>query len=200
MNGFLLTFIPIFVAMDAIATLPLFISFTKKLSAKEKHRLTWQAVITAFAVAVSIVFTGKSIFNFLGITVNDFRIAGGTILLILAVKDLVFPDDKSENADTINVREIGVVPLGIPLIIGPGVLTTLIILIDTHGYPMTLLSLVLNLVIVFVLFYYSDVVSRVLGKKASMAFAKVANLFMAAIAIMMIRIGILDVMSTLNSK
>jgi multiple antibiotic resistance protein len=85
---------------------------------------------------------------------------------------------------------VGVVPLGVPLIMGPAALTTIIYLVDAHGYALALLSLVVNLLIVWQVFARARVITRILGNAGSKAFAKVAALFMAAIAVMMIRSGI----------
>lgn len=193
-ENFLLTFIPLFVAIDAPGALPIFIGLTHAFPDNKRRRLTTQAVLTAFAIAIVIMIGGKQIFSFLGISISDFRIAGGLILLLLAIRDLVQSgaDESKQPADPEN---ISIVPLGIPLIAGPAVLTTLLILNDAYGFFMTTLSLILNLVIVFLLFYFSEHVRKLIGPNGAKAVAKVASLFMAAIAVMMIRVGILDVIS-----
>lgn len=193
-ENFLLTFIPLFVAIDAPGTLPIFIGLTQSFPDNKRRRLTTQAVLTAFGIAIVIMIGGKQIFSFLGISISDFRIAGGLILLLLAIRDLVQSgaDESKQPADPEN---ISIVPLGIPLIAGPAVLTTLLILNDAYGFLMTTLSLVLNLLIVFLLFYFSEYVRNLIGANGAKAVAKIAALFMAAIAVMMIRVGILDVIS-----
>lgn len=194
LENFFLTFIPLFVAIDAPGTLPIFIGLTQSFPDHKRRRLTAQAVLTAFALAIAIMIGGKQIFSFLGISISDFRIAGGLILLLLAIRDLVQSgaDESKQPADP---EHISIVPLGIPLIAGPAVLTTLLILNDAYGFLMTTLSLVLNLLIVFLLFYFSEYVRKMIGPNGAKAVAKVASLFMAAIAVMMIRVGILDVIS-----
>ena len=86
------------------------------------------------------------ILNFLGITIDDFRIAGGIILLILSINDIIASSEKVKNPGT----DIGVVPLGVPLIMGPAALTTILILVDNFGYVPTILSMILNFIIVLV--------------------------------------------------
>jgi multiple antibiotic resistance protein len=158
-ENFLLTFIPLFVAIDAPGSLPLFIGLTQTFPEKQRRRLTIQAVAAAFAIAFVIMIAGKNIFGFLGITISDFRIAGGVILLLIAIRDLIGSgvDESKQPADPEN---ISIVPIGIPLIAGPAVLTTLLILSDSHGLVMTAISLVLNLIIVFLLFYFSNWTER----------------------------------------
>ncbi|MDX2129935.1 MAG: MarC family protein [Chloroherpetonaceae bacterium] len=194
-DNFLLCFIPLFVAIDVIGTLPLFIGLTSSFQEKTKRRLTTQAVLTAFALSLIIMVAGKGLFDLLGISISDFRIAGGIILLLLAIMDLISPgaDESKQPADP---SKIGIVPLGIPLVIGPASLTTLLILRDTYGFQLTLIALVLNLLIVFLLFYFSGYAQRLIGPNGAKAVAKVAALFLAAIAVMMIRVGISDVIKS----
>jgi multiple antibiotic resistance protein len=105
---------------------------------------------------------------------------------VLAVNELLFATERARNPET----SVGVVPIGIPLIIGPAALTTLLIIVDAYGYLAAVISLLVNLFLVWLIFRNSSFVIRVMGKAGSKAFAKVAALFMAAIAIMMIRVGL----------
>jgi multiple antibiotic resistance protein len=89
----------------------------------------------------------------------------------------------------------GVVPIGIPLIMGPAALTTIIILVDAYGYLWTIASLIVNMFIVWLVFTRSDMITKVLGKAGSRAVAKVVALFLAGIAVMMIRSGILQMLN-----
>jgi multiple antibiotic resistance protein len=185
-NSLLLSFIPLFVAIDILGVVPVFLSLTERMSLSQRHSLITQATFTALAVSVVFLFGGRIIFNFLGITENDFRVGGGIVLLVLAVSDLLFPASKQRNPES----SVGIVPIGIPLIIGPAALTTILILVDTHGYVVTIISLLLNLLIVWFVFWYSELVIKLMGDAGSKAVAKVAALFMAGIAVMMIRVGL----------
>jgi multiple antibiotic resistance protein len=185
-NSLLLSFIPLFVAIDILGVVPVFLSLTERMSLSQRHSLITQATFTALAVSVVFLFGGRIIFNFLGITENDFRVGGGIVLLVLAVSDLLFPASKQRNPES----SVGIVPIGIPLIIGPAALTTILILVDTHGYVVTIISLLLNLLIVWFVFRYSELVIKLMGDAGSKAVAKVAALFMAGIAVMMIRVGL----------
>jgi len=182
---FLLSFIPLFVAIDVIGAVPLFISLTNDIEMPKRKRLITESTLTALIIAVIFLLGGKMIFNYLGITENDFRVGGGILLLILSVVDLVFSSDKPKKPDT----TIGVVPLGIPLIIGPAALTTILIVVDQYGYFMAITSILVNLIIVWAVLRNSSLLMRLMGEGGSKAFAKVAALLMAAIAIMMIRVG-----------
>jgi multiple antibiotic resistance protein len=126
------------------------------------------------------------LFSFLGITESDFRVGGGIVLLVLAVNDLLFSKERKRDLGD----SVGVVPIGIPLIMGPAALTTIIILVDSYGYLWTIASLLANMLFVLVVFLQANTVARFMGNAGSRAVAKVAALFLAGIAVMMIRSGI----------
>jgi multiple antibiotic resistance protein len=188
---FILSFIPLFVAIDVLGLVPIFLSLTGEMNPKEKKKLITDATLTALAVSLVFLFGGRMIFNFLGITENDFRVGGGIVLLVLAIVDLLFTGEKIRTPQT----SVGVVPIGIPLIIGPAVLTTLLIVVDAYGYLAAVIGLLANLFLVWLIFRNSNLIIRVMGEAGSKAFAKVAALFMAAIAIMMIRVGLTAMIS-----
>lgn len=188
---FLLAFIPLFVAMDVLGTLPLFLGLTEGITEKRRKRLIIEATLTALVISIVFLAAGKLLFAFLGITENDFRIAGGLILLVLAINDLLFSSDTArKNPES----AVGVVPIGIPLIMGPAALTTILMIVDSYGYLWTITSIFLNLIIVWIVFWYADQVLKLMGKAGSRAIAKVASLFLAAIAVMMIRVGITEIL------
>lgn len=183
---FLIVFIPIFVAIDIIGVLPLYLSLIENVPDASRTKVVRQSVITAFIVGVGFLFLGRLIFNFLGITPADFKIAGGLILLVIAVSDLLFPGKTRLTYSP----EIGIVPIGTPLIVGPAVLTTLILMVDIFGYLLTGLSLVVNLLIVWLVLIYSGEIFRIMGTGGTRAFGKIVSLLLAAIAVMMIRVGV----------
>ncbi|HXF99461.1 MAG TPA: MarC family protein [Bacteroidota bacterium] len=183
---FLLAFIPLFVAIDVFGVLPLFIALTGGMDERRRRVLTLEATLTALAISVVFLAAGKLLFSFLGITESDFRVGGGIVLLVLAVNDLLFSKERKAEPNA----DVGVVPIGIPLIMGPAALTTILLLVDEYGYGWTIASLVINLAIVFVVFSNASHLTRLLGKAGSRALAKVFALFLAGIAVMMIRNGI----------
>jgi multiple antibiotic resistance protein len=186
---FLLSFIPLFVAFDAIGIIPMYLGLTREVDVNIKKKLVFSASLTAFIICVVFLLIGNAIFRFLGISVNDFRIAGGVILLVLSINDLLFYSSRIRDVKT---EDIGIVPLGIPLIAGPAVLTTILISVNEYGYTYTILSLVLNMLLTYLALVYAEAIKRVLRESGSKAFAKVASLFLAAIAVMMIRVGIAE--------
>src|SRR6266567_3241877 len=115
-------------------------------SLEDRKRQAFLGIFTALCVAVVFIFLGKIIFAALGITVADFQVAGGLILLVLAVRELVGISEHDRGGG----EEFGIVPLGMPLIAGPALLTALLILVDSVGVVYTLVSLIVNLLIVAV--------------------------------------------------
>ncbi|MFH1189863.1 MAG: MarC family protein [Candidatus Omnitrophota bacterium] len=188
MQQFLLSFIPIFVAMDVLGILPMYIGFTEHLKKKEKNRIVRQSVITAFVVGITFLLLGKWIFMILGVMVFDFKIAGGLVLLAIALRDLL----QNRKPVKLAADTMGAVPIGTPLVTGPAVLTTMVILLDSYGMPLTVTSFVVNLAIVWVAFTFADSILKILGKAGSKALSKIAHLLLAAIAVMMMRKGVID--------
>lgn len=194
MEMFLKAFMPLFFAIDAIGILPAFLSVTGDTSVLQRRRVVNQAAVTAFGISVFFIFFGQAIFKLLGITVNDFKVAGGILLLVFSVHDLLFDQGTRRKAGSDDT--IGIVPIGTPLIIGPGALTTLLLTVDTTGYTWTMVSLTINVAIVWVVFFFSDKVIKVITKPGSIAIGKVFALFLAAIAVMLIRSGIEQILNT----
>jgi len=193
MHKFILTFIPVFVAIDAIGIAPIYLTLTEELNPQEKKRVVIMSLTTALIVSLSFIFIGKATLNFLGVTVADFRISGGIILLVLSVNSLILGEKYRPAPGNV----LGAVPLGVPLIVGPAVLTTLLILIDHYGYVPTLISLIINLFLAVLILHQANYVVRIIGKAGTKAVSKITSLVLAAIAVRMIRLGIIEIWQTM---
>ncbi|OGN96155.1 MAG: hypothetical protein A2Z77_09025 [Chloroflexi bacterium RBG_13_51_36] len=189
-----LTFVPLFVAMDAVGNLPIFLALTQEGIAAHRKKTTNLATLTAFGVGLVFIAVGKAIFSLLGIEVADFLTAGGIILLIVAIRYLVM-GKTLETKDLSASQMIGVVPLGTPLVVGPAVLAALLLLMGQHHVAIVICSFVLNLLIQWVLFRQANRIVAVLGNTGVAAISKVIMLLLAAIAVKMIREGILTILS-----
>jgi multiple antibiotic resistance protein len=198
MDAYIESFLPLFVAINIPGIIPVYLGVTEDLSAAERRRLTLQAAMTALVIAVLILFAGQLIFSLLGITVNDLRVGGGLILLVLSISNLIFGDfrrrDPTEGEPD---ASIGVVPLGIPLIMGPAAITSILVSREAYGYVPTLVSLLVNMGLVFLTLAFSPLIGRVTGTAVNRAIAKVASLFLAAISVALIRAGILGMIAAL---
>jgi len=185
-KNILLSFIPIFVAVDAIGVLPIFVSLTEGLESKTKTRIIVQSMLTASALAIGFILLGKGVFRVLGITIGDFMIAGGAILFCLAISDVLNPIKERRRPDA----NLGAVPLGTPLIVGPAVLTTSMVIISEYGFWPTVISVLLNIALAGLIFASSGSFMRVIGEAGTKALSKIASLLLAAIAVMLIRKGL----------
>ena len=181
------TFIPIFVAIDLFWLLPIFTSYTGDMPRERRRRVIRQSIATAFGVSVAFTLVGEMIFSLLGISVNDFKVAGGTLLLVLAILDLTSAEYKEKLMAT---ETIGVVPIGVPLIVGPALLTTCLVLVDHYGMLPTMVSLLLNLLLVWIAFSAAERIIRFLGSGGIAALSKIMAILLASIAVMMVRRGV----------
>jgi multiple antibiotic resistance protein len=192
LEPFILTFIPIFVAVDAIGNIPLFVSLVEGTSKKQRHKIIIDSVTTATVVAILFMFVGKWVLSLLGITIQDFQIAGGVLLFVIAARLLLPGMQKGIFSDS-HDKNVGVFPLGTPLITGPAVLTTTLIMLDSYGILPTFVSLVLNMLITWIALLQADYLIRLMGTAGIRAFAKIMYILLAAIGVMMIRRGITGV-------
>lgn len=190
-TNFVKAFVPLFFAVDALGILPLFLGLTAGIDRAARQAIVKQSLATAMAVAVGFVLLGKGIFALMGILVGDFLVAGGALLFALAAIDIVSSDKPARHiADS-----IGPVPLGVPIIIGPATLTMSLILVDLVGVWPTLAAIVVNVALAGAVLLSADVLMRILGRSGSRVVSKVANLILAAIAVMMIRKGLTELVA-----
>lgn len=183
-----LSFVAIFVALDVVGMLPLYLGMTHAMPKRARDRVTDVSMLVALIVAVVFAFVGEALFRSLGITLFDFKIAGGIVLLLLSLADLA---SKSE-AETRASGSTGIVPLAVPLITGPAVLTTLVLQVSSVGYLIALCALAVNYALAWLLLRKSDRVTRVIGKDGATVISKIAALLLAAISVSMIRSGVFE--------
>jgi multiple antibiotic resistance protein len=186
MTKFLQAFIPLFVAIDPVGLAAIFLGLGQGVAPAVRHRIAWQATVTGGVVALGFLFLGQNVFTAVGVSVKDFQIAGGLILFILAARDLT----QAEGALMKLPDDFGIVPLGMPLIAGPAMITTLLLLVQTQGMPVTLVALAVNLALIVLAFVGSDWLGRTIGQMGLRAISKIVAMLLAAIAVAMIRRGL----------
>ena len=151
-----------------------------------RHTVIYEAVVTALLITIGFLFLGQLIFQALHITTRDFQIAGGLILFGLAAQDILHSDQRNNEARA----DFGVVPLGMPLLAGPAMLTAILALVDTNGWRMTLAALLVNLLLVLIVLRMASWFERILGQRAMRAVSKIVALLLAAIAVNLVRRGL----------
>ncbi len=189
-------FVPVFVAMSTLTILPIFLGMTEGVPRETAQTMGRRAVLTALGVAVVITLAGQALFRLLGITVDDLRVGGGLILLVLSIHDLLFGTEKRKAAGL--DRDGGVVPLGVPMIVGPGTMTTCLVLADSFGRVDVMVALVANLTITALLLENAHRLQDYVNPAVTRAFGKVMSLFMAAIAVSMMRAGFMSYLAAMR--
>jgi len=190
MNDFWMCFVPLFVAVDAVGVLPIFHSLTRGLEVTHHRRILRQSVATAFIVGLTFLLAGPFILEIVGVQVHDFMVAGGILLLLISLSDLLTGQKRQRMVDPMT---IGAVPIGVPLITGPAVLTTSVLLSNEYGIFAAGAALLLNILIAGAVFSLANPISRILGDAGSKTLSKVASLFLASIAVMLIRKGVMGI-------
>ncbi len=192
LNNYFLSFVSIFVAVDALGVIPMYLALTDGISEDKKKRLVWSSTLTALCVALAFLVLGEFAFGWLGITMGDFFIAGGIILFTVSIRDLLFFEKTSD----ISAKVVGVVPLAVPLMVGPAVLTTSLISLRSYGLVPTVVSIVVNVFLCGAVLDRSRFFSRILGEAGSQTLSKIFNLLLAAIGIMLVRRGVFEIIAS----
>ena len=193
MNGdsdlklFIEVFVTLFVIMDPPGTIPLFLSLTSGRSDQMRKRLAWQAVLVAFTVITVFALFGQSILNYLGITLPAMQAAGGLLLLLVALELLTGKAD--EPAETTNVN-VALVPLGTPLLAGPGAIVATIVFVrgmDGAGEGFAIAAGIVAVHAVLWLFLrFSVGIIRVIKDSGVTLITRIAGLLLSAIAVQLV--------------
>ncbi len=215
LHDFLVILLPLFVVMDPAGSLPVYVALTSQYTEEQRRRIAVRATVVAAVVGILFVVLGQAIFNFLGIQFADFQIAGGILLVILAVLDLLSPGKPAVNSAQIDPdASIAVVPLAVPLIVGPATMTTSLLLVNTYsksynehfGAPtgqilvaaLVCAGLLVNLAILFAAMWYSSRLVALIGRNTMSVVNKIVMILLAAIAVSLIRQGIVSIVNELR--
>ncbi len=191
-----LAFIPTFFAVDAISVLPLFVGLTDGMDVAQRRRVVWESMGTALAVSLGFLLFGRSVFKLMGVTVNDFMVAGGLLLFMLATLDML----TSRKPAREGLTGVGAVPIGTPLIAGPAVLAISLILVDVYGWGPTIIAVTGNVLFAGGVLRSAELLGRVLGKTGVRVASKVSSLLLAAFAVMMVRKGLVEIITSVIAK
>lgn len=176
----------IFAITDPVGNLPVFYSITKDLDPKERHTNFILAVLFAFALLIAFTFLGNAILDLFHIKFSDFKIAGGILILVIAIIILV----KGTWGDKKEHSYLGAVPLGCPLLVGPGAITTSMVALATYGISVTLVAVGINFLLSFIILYYAENIFKILGENGAAIIGRIMTVLLAAIAISFIHSGI----------
>ena len=178
--------IALFVVIDPIGTVPLFIALTENMKKEERRAVSKVAVITAAVLLILFAVAGTQILSIFGITVFSFMIAGGVLLFIVSIELLTH--GAWRYGGTVS-GESGVVPLAFPLLAGPGAITSVIISFQAAGLLVTILSIAIVIGVTYIILLLVNPIYRVLGRRGSMIITRVSAVLVAAIAVQYIVLG-----------
>jgi len=187
LQGFILTFVPLFIVIDPLGNLPLVIAVSEGMTRPQRRKTIHLAALTAATVGLIFLFFGRFILAVLDISVGSFAIAGGVILLVLSV-NFMFTGRVTE----VTREDVmaAVVPIGTPLTVGPATITTLLLLSAQFPLYLVLVSFVLNIIITWAIFMLGNQIVSLIGQGGLKAISRVFSLLLAAIAVSMIIRGL----------
>ncbi|MBW3667605.1 MAG: MarC family protein [Actinobacteria bacterium] len=172
--------------MDPIGTIPVFLSVTRGSDARERGRAAWQAALVAAAVTGVFAFFGESILVGLGIGMPALQAAGGLLLLLLAL-ELLRPFDEAPGESPVDVGNRAFVPLGTPLLAGPGAIATVMVFMhqsDGLGARISVVAALLtSVLLVYVVLRFSSVLNRLLKPNGIQVVSRVMGFLVAAVAV-----------------
>ena len=172
--------IALFIVVDPLGNVPIFMSLTENMDKAQRRRTFRLATITGLILLTFFSVVGQNILILFGISLDSFMIAGGILLLIVAIRLLVMGEWSEK---TIITESVGAVPIGCPLLVGPGAITTSILNLQTTDILITLISVLLTFTIVWLILRYIDPIYRILGKNGSLVITRVMALLIASIAV-----------------
>jgi len=181
--------IPLLVAMDPPGLLPVYLSLAERIAPGRRRPVVLQAGLTALLVPLGFMLVGQAVFRLLHIEMSDFLVAGGIILFVFAIADLFSLGRRRVSSD----ETVGAVPLGTPLMAGPGTLATSLLLLGQYGYAPAGAALATVVVITVASFLVADRIVRLIGQAGARVASRIAALMLAAYAVMMVRRGVTEI-------
>ncbi len=193
MDLFISTFLKMFFIMAPFFALTVFLTVTQEASAKEKKALAIKVTISVIITSMILLFFGKHIFTIFGITLDAFRIGAGALLFLTAIELVKGSKDSAKVGDK-DVLQLAVVPLSIPVIVGPGTIGILLVMgatfEDTSSMLTGSLALISAVLVIGFMLYSSSIFERMMGKQGLLVISKITGLILAALSAQIVFTGI----------
>jgi multiple antibiotic resistance protein len=180
--------ISLFVVVNPIGQVPLFIALTQKMEKQNKKLVSKNAIITTAVLLTVFAVAGIQLLSIFGISIFSFMIAGGILLFIISIEFLTHGEWR-HSASSIS-GDSGIVPLAFPLLAGPGAITTVIISLQAYGWLVSIISIVFVVLVTYLVLQLQNPISRILGRRGSIITTRVFAIFLAAIAVQYIVEGL----------
>ena len=175
----------LFIIMDPLGNVPVYFSVTKTFKENQKNKIIQQAILTASFILIAFTVLGKKIFEYFNLSFESFLIAGGVLLFLIGLDMVRGHMKKYEHA-----RNFGVVPLGIPLIAGPGAITMAIILSQTSGLTTAVISIIAAMILMELTLAFCDSIMKFIGTKSSETLTRIMGIILAVVAVQFILNGL----------
>lgn len=188
----------LFIAVDPLGNAPLFYGVTSALPGTTRRRIIRRSIKAAFVILVVFALLGDVFLKYFGLTLADFRIAGGIILLIYGVAGILGFTEATMIKKPEEAESLAIVPLATPLLAGPAAIATVLYTKATIGLASTLASILINTAIAYAMLMNSDRLMERLGENGAIALSKIMAILLAAIAVSMIRGGIEEAIQIMN--
>ena len=201
LKTFINSFVLFFITIDTIGNLPFFLSLTENAKFKKRTQIAIKSTIIAFFILIGFAYIGRYLLEALGVTLDSLKIAGGIILMFIAI-DILFEKRKirrekkvEEALDEKNYDEIVVFPIAIPFIAGPATLATIILLVGNYAnfpesHVVVILALIVALIVSLILMIGGSYIVKFLPKQFLHTTARVMAFILAALATQFIIDGI----------
>ena len=182
-------FITLFVIMDPPGTVPIFLGLTGAMTSRQRNRAARQAILVAFGVIVSFAHFGQQLLSYMHISLPALQASGGLLLLLVAMELLTGKSEEPQPSGNKGVN-VAMVPLGTPLLAGPGAIVATMVFVQRATEPAQWVSIALGIVAVHVSLYlsmrFANVVHRVLKDSGTTLVSRIAGLLLAAIAVQLV--------------
>ncbi|HDD42795.1 MAG TPA: MarC family protein [Nitrososphaeria archaeon] len=193
--NFLKSVVSLLIVVDPLGNIPIFLGITSKLSSSQRRRAFNIAVLTGFTLLIAFAALGDWVLRIFDIELYSFRIAGGGLLLFIALELLV---KTSYEARAYNPEQAGAVPLGVPLLVGPGAITTVIIILKTFGIIVAVSSVIVVATATWIILRLASPIHEALGEVGATVISKVMAMLLAAIAVQYILEGVREYLEKIH--
>ena len=179
--------IALFIIVDPFGNIPIFIGLTQNVPEIQRRKVYNTATLVGVILLLVFAFTGQEILNIFGLSIYAFEVAGGILLLIVAIRILI--SGARESTDS-SPESLGAVPIAIPLLVGPGAITTTIFNLQVYGSENAILAVLIVLALTWIILRFINRIYKFLGKTGSLVIARVMALLIAAIAVQYVLTGV----------
>jgi multiple antibiotic resistance protein len=174
--------IAMFIITDSVGNLPFFMGLTEGMPSPERRKVFFSATLTGLLLLAFFALAGSLVLNLFDLTMDDLKIAGGILLLFISIEVMLRGRITFEHKE-----EVGIVPLGCPLLVGPGAITTLLVMLRIYDFYAVLSGVLICFLLIWLVLFFSESIFRHIGRNGALIITKISGILIAAIAVRFIR-------------